>query len=161
MYFIQQNIQSLIGKLKVRTSHKFYSNTVQYCHVHIDFSFFFFYSYQHSSDKDKVLKWQKQQKFQISKLRKGINLSLHHQDSPRHCLMIGLHLKGTGGKAKQKNQKWLGFFFHFQSSQGLYFPQGSFSTFAFQANQLLLPQRLTAILVCMLPRHAQKQQMWC
>ena len=102
MYFIQQNIQSLIGKLKVRTSHLQVLLKHSAILLH-SYRLFFFYSYQHSSDKDKVLKWQKQQKFQISTLRKGINLSLHHQDSPRHCLMIGLHLKGIGGKAKQKN----------------------------------------------------------
>lgn len=55
MYFIQQSIQSLIGKLKVKTyPNTFDSNTVQYFHVHKDLKKKKDKnSYQHSSGKDK------------------------------------------------------------------------------------------------------------
>lgn len=127
----------------------FYSNTVQYWRVYIDF-FFFLNSYQHSSGKDRVLEWQKQQKFSLLKLWKGINLSHLHRDIPQHCLMFERHLKKRKVKKLRESKReklqiaWISFSLLklltiqqitiFPQTQRLYSPQGSFWTFAFQPN---------------------------
>lgn len=67
--------------------------------------FFFLNSYQHSSGKDRVLEWQKQQKFSLLKLWKGINLSHLHRDIPQHCLMFERHLKKRKVKKLRESKR--------------------------------------------------------